>query len=147
MPIVGNFIKNYYLSIFLLLLSNLLAEDEDILISIDISKEHIKHPYIKNKLDKLSKTIEKKGCFINSIKELKIFPENIFVIISIGEQTGSLGKAMGLSYRYLFEQTNYRVHKILSWTGPALIIIMGLLVLCIVLALVVPLYDNISAVV
>jgi general secretion pathway protein F len=74
-------------------------------------------------------------------EETCLFSPATLKFIDIGEHTGQLESMLTIASENLSRQTLSKVNTLIGWCGPVLISFMGALIVWIVLATVVPIYD------
>lgn len=138
-------VKNLYYKIFYInffkSLGMLVESGITLISSIDIIILLERDPYIKLSLEKLkNRMINGKG-FYNSLQEISVFSRESLNIVKMGEETGTLDESLK-NITYL-EEENFKVFlgRILNVLHPCIIIILGIFILKIICALLIPLMD------
>lgn len=122
-------------------LSLLLSSGITMVHALDISRSMISNQVLINETQKIKEQITTGQSFSNSIKGSRLFPDFVVNIITIGEESGSLEKAL-LRIADDYEKDVDRTLKTLSrLLEPAMILVMGLIVGFIVLSMLLPIFQ------
>lgn len=112
--------------------------------STEYCAEALKNIYLQKRTQKISRNIKIHGKISKAIaKELKL-PILIQHLLLTGENTSQLPLYSDICAQSLKNIYQYKLQKIIAWTGPILISIMGIIMIWMVIAFVVPLYDQIA---
>ncbi len=140
-PIVGELLKKFYLSIFAHMLGTLLASGVPILSALSVVKETINNQVFKSLIGQLTFLVEEgedMAPFLRS--HPKVFVPLFVEMVSVGEETGNL-PSMLLEIADTFdEEIDVIVGSLTSVLEPFLIVFMGLIVGFIVIAMFLPLF-------
>ena len=79
-----------------------------------------------------------------SFRDVGLFPPLVVRMIGVGESTGGLDRAL-LNISYFYDrEVSESTEKLLSMLEPALTVVLGLVLACIMLAVLGPVYDSLS---
>ncbi|MFA4888419.1 MAG: type II secretion system F family protein [Candidatus Omnitrophota bacterium] len=122
-------------------LSLLFTSGMPITSSLDISTSVLENQVLKKEVKKFIDQISGGASFSSVIKTSKYFPDFVVNIISIGEETGSLGNAL-MRIAEVYEKDVDRTLKALTrMLEPVIILVMGLVVGFIVLSMLLPIFQ------
>lgn len=143
-PIIGPIylmsLQYFYLKSF----SMLLKRGHHVLQSANYCTEVLQNTYLKSRTQEISYHIAHEGKISKALtKELKL-PSSIEHLLLIGENTSQLSLYSDICAQTLKNIYQNRLQKIIAWTGPILISIMGVIMIWMVIAFVVPLYDQVT---
>ena len=126
------------------LLYILRSGDIDIINSLCIIKDSFTNTYIK---DIISQVIDelKSGYSLNiSLSNKEIFSPLFLSMIKIGEDSGSLVKTLKKSSQYYANDYIYKLRRLSEIAGPAITIVMSLLVGFVVFSIAIPIFDSVN---
>lgn len=139
-PIYLLSLQYFYLKSF----SMLLKRGYHVTQSTEYCAEALKNIYLQKRTQKISRNIKIHGKISKAIaKELQL-PILIQHLLLTGENTSQLPLYSDICAQSLKNIYQYKLQKIIAWTGPILISIMGIIMIWMVIAFVVPLYDQIA---
>ena len=95
-------------------------------------------------IDGMKKVVEdvKKGLSISYLlKTMHFFPPMVISMVGIGEEAGSLEDMLSKTADYYDEELDASIQKMLALLEPALIVIMGVIVVFIVISMMLPIFD------
>ncbi|MBY0281458.1 MAG: type II secretion system F family protein [Alphaproteobacteria bacterium] len=143
-PGLGSIKKDLLIGNFLQTLSVLLNQKLDLLLSLEKAIDTIPSQFFKDKLSSVPHSIKQGSFLSDALRETMIFAPFALRLIQLGEESGSLGYLLDQTAKIQLRNTLKRLHSLLAWTEPVLIIIIGIVMMWIVAATVVPLYDNLA---
>lgn len=122
-----------------------------VLESMKLSQEVVSNLFIKNNLMLVRRRIENGVAIAKSFKEIneyykgyKVFPTLLLRMLTIGEKTGELDKTLSNFVEAEQFNINNKINFLQNQIQPILTIILGLIVLWIIAAILLPLYDLLS---
>ncbi|MBY0462678.1 MAG: type II secretion system F family protein [Alphaproteobacteria bacterium] len=133
--LIGNFFQTF---------SILLNQKLDLLLSLEKAIDTIPNQFLKEKLSSAPSSIRQGFFLSDALRETTIFSPFALRLIQLGEESGSLGYLLDQTAKIQLRNTLKRLHSLLAWTEPVLITIIGIVMMWIVAATVVPLYDNLA---
>lgn len=143
-PGLGRIKKELLIGNFLQTLSILLNQKIDLLLSLEKAVDTIPNQFLKERFSSLSHLIRQGHPLSDALKETKILSPFVIRLTQLGEESGSLGYLLDQTAKIQLRNTLKQLHALLAWTEPVLIIIIGIVMMWIVAATVVPLYDNLA---
>ncbi|MCX7338819.1 MAG: type II secretion system F family protein [Alphaproteobacteria bacterium] len=142
-PFWGQIKREMLVGSFLQTLSILLGEGLEILESIERSIANTTNLYIKNELNTVYQSV-RQGTKLSEACSGKVFSPFIVRLIGLGEETGKLAQLLDLASEIELKDSIRRLEMLLAWTQPILVITMGLIILWVVSATIIPLYENLA---
>lgn len=143
-PVFG---KIYLLSsqyFYLKNFSMLLKMGYHVIQSANYCAETLQNTYLKNRIQKITSNIKQEGKISKELaKQLKL-PDSMKQLLLMGENTTQLPLYSDICAQTLKTIYQQKLQKIIAWTGPILISIIGLGMVWMVIAFVAPLYDQIA---
>ncbi len=142
LPGIGSFIKKIALARFASILENLLSAGIPLNESLSSAAAAIGQPSYKRAILELKESV-KKGFSIAELLEKRkdLFPPLIISMISIGEKTGTLEKALMTIGNLYLQDVNQTIKNLVSLIEPVLLLIMGVIIGGVALAILLPIYS------
>ncbi len=145
LPLIGDFLKMLYLSRFASNLSTLISGGLPIARALKITGNIIGNSVYKDIILKSQEGV-RRGVPISSILEKypQAFPAMFCQMTLVGEKTGTLDKTLMDVVSFYQKETDRRIDILLSILEPLLIIFLGLVVVGLMAAVLLPLYSMMS---
>ena len=141
MPIFGTIWLKYQVALFARTLSTLLTGGLPLVPSLETSARSISSKSIaKAVFTSVGRVREGKG-LATSLKQTGIFPELSTEMIEVGESTGALPQMLNSVAEFFEEDVQNGLTAALSLIEPAILIIMGIVVVTILIALYLPIFS------
>lgn len=143
-------LKNYYLmsvtaafsrNMYLMLKSGILLVE-----AIKISSDITGNVYIQKKLEISIRYINKGNSISKSIDLSGIFPEIFISMLKNGEESGNIEKSFQYINNFFENELDIMTDRIVRLIEPAMTIIMGLVIGALIIAIVMPMFDTITAI-
>lgn len=122
-------------------LSILLSSGVTIVYSLDIAASIIKNQILKNDVKTIQEKITKGLSFSSALSDSKLFPDFVTCIVAIGEESGSMPKALARIADDYEKDVDRTLNTLKDMLEPAIILFMGLMVGFIVLAMLLPIFQ------
>lgn len=145
-PVVGSSVTKIATSRFTRTLSTLMASGIPIVPAMEAAANVTNNQIV---IDGMKKVVEdvKKGLSISYLlKTMHFFPPMVISMVGIGEESGSLEEMLSKTADYYDEELDASIQKMLALLEPALIVIMGVIVVFIVISMMLPIFDMSSTV-
>ncbi|MFH0856105.1 MAG: type II secretion system F family protein [Candidatus Omnitrophota bacterium] len=140
-PVWGQIILKSELGRWLRTLSMLVSSGIPILSSLDVSKSVVENEVLKIEIERLIKQLRGGASLSSAMKYSKFFPDFIINIVGVGEDAGSMDKAL-LKIADDYEKSVAQKLKTLTrMLEPVIILMMGLIVGFIVLSMLLPIFQ------
>ena len=104
----------------------------------------MQNQYLKQKAKYIDYAIQQEGKISEAITNFLKLPEPLANLLQTGEKIAQLAVYSDICAKALKNQSRQKLQAILAWTGPVLVSIMGIVMIWMVVAIVVPLYDQIT---
>jgi len=141
MPLVGSVWVRYQVGLFSRTLSTLLTGGLPLVPSLETAARSIDSKQIAKAVFSSVETVrEGKGLSV-SLERTKIFPELSIEMIEVGESTGALPQMLNSVAEFFEEDVQTSLAAIMSLIEPAIMVIMGLVVVTILIALYLPIFS------
>ncbi len=140
-PLFGKLIKQAFIATFCRTTSNLLRGGVPVLESFEILTEITPNDVINTTLKKTRESIVSGTSIFLSMETTNFFPNMVIKMVRAGEESGSLWKTLNRTADYYEEKVDALISTITSLLEPIMIILVGAIVLVIVLALYLPIFQ------
>jgi type IV pilus assembly protein PilC len=140
-PFFGKLIKQTFIASFCRTMSNLLRGGVPVLESFEILTEITPNDIINTTLKKTRESIVSGTSIFLSMETTNFFPNMVIKMVRAGEESGSLWKTLNRTADYYEEKVDALIATITSLLEPVMIILVGVIVLVVVLALYLPIFQ------
>lgn len=141
MPLVGRLIRGFNTARFTRTLNILAGSGVPVLEALRISGAVIVNIPMREAVEDAARRVREGAPIGKSLATSKLFPPMTIHLISSGESSGQLPAMLERSASYQEREMDSLVATLLGILEPAMILLMGLLVLMIVLALLLPIFN------
>jgi general secretion pathway protein F len=141
MPLVGRVIRGVNTARFTRTLSITTASGVPVLEALRISGTVVNNLPMRDAIEAASVRVSEGGAIGRALSESKLFPPMSIHLISSGESSGDLDQMLARAASHQENEMDSVLSTMLSVLEPALIIIMGLMVLVIVMAILLPIFQ------
>jgi type IV pilus assembly protein PilC len=143
---VGPILKKIILARFANFFAMLYASGISILESISICRDIAGNVEIAESLTQAGREIEEGKNLTQSFQSTNIFPPLVLRMLKVGESTGALDKAL-LNIGYFYDRdVKEEIAKAQAMIGPAMTVLLGIMLGWIMFSVLMPIYDVISKV-
>ncbi len=146
LPLVRDFVLLIYTTRFCKTLKLLIKSGVHIIDAIEISSRVVSNQFVYEKLLISREYIQQGNSIYSSIKKANVFPKLFISMIKIGEESGGLEEALSSMDDYYSQELDFKVERIINVGGPMLTVIIGLFVGGFIMAMILPIFDAVSAI-
>ncbi len=140
-PILGKLISKMCLARFSRTLATLVGGGSPLLQSLGIVKDVVGNTVFSQAIDSASRDIGEGSSIAQPLKDSKVFPPMVIRMVAVGEESGNLeGMLLKVAEAY-DNEVETGVMALTSLLEPLMILLMGMVVLFIVLAILLPIID------
>ncbi len=139
-PLMGKVIRYAFVAIFGRSMSTLLSAGVSVLSAMEILEDMTNNDIIKDVLGRAREKITEGTGIAVSMSGNKIFPNLMVKMTQVGEESGSLPAVFDRSSTFYEKQVDAIVMTMISVLEPAMIVIVGGIVLVVLLALYMPIF-------
>ena len=139
LPVLGKMLKKMTVARFTRTLGTLVSSGVPILQSLKILREASGNVVFGRLVDKVHESVEQGGTMADPLRGSRIFPVMVVGMVDVGEQTGALPEMLNRVADTYEEEVDNSVDGLTSLLEPVLIVLLGLVVGCIVIAMMLPL--------
>jgi len=141
LPLVGSVWVRYQVGLFSRTLSTLLTGGLPLVPSLETAARSIDSRQIAKAVYSSVETVrEGKGLAV-SLEATKVFPELSIEMIEVGESTGALPQMLNSVAEFFEEDVQTSLAAIMSLIEPAIMVVMGVVVVVILIALYLPIFS------
>lgn len=141
LAIIGRIILKTEISRLMRTLSLLLSSGLPVVYSLDISVSLLGNRLLRNEVGKFKDAISKGASFSSCLRDSKLFPAFVTNIVSVGEESGSLEKALMRIADNYEKEVDRSLKTLTRLLEPSIILVMGLIVGFIVLSMLLPIFQ------
>lgn len=143
-PILRTYFKYYISHKFAREVGYLIKSGIELKVIIDIFKEQDLNPYLKIIAEHIEMGIVQGLSFSESVNETKYLDHKIYAFIKHGEINSNVGKELLLYSEYTIENMILRIERTTSRIQPVIFSVIGLLIVCLYLVIVLPVFQMMS---
>lgn len=114
--------------------------------ALEISGQVLENAYIEKKLNEAKEDVKKGHAIGKTIEDLNIFPSMLTQMITVGEETGALEDILVKTSEFYDGEVEAAIEKMTTMIEPILIMVLAVVVLFIVMALLLPMFNMMDAV-
>ncbi len=140
-PVFGNVWLKYQVGLFSRTLSTLLTGGLPLVPSLETAARSIDSRQIGNAVFRSVETVREGKGLSASLAETKVFPELAVEMIEVGESTGALPQMLNSVAEFFEEDVQTNLTAAMSLIEPAILVVMGVVVVVILIALYLPIFS------
>ncbi|AIY82392.1 type II secretory pathway%2C component PulF [Clostridium baratii] len=114
--------------------------------ALEISGQVLENAYIEKKLNEAKEDVKKGHPIGKTIEDLNIFPVMLTQMVTVGEETGALEDILVKTSEFYDGEVETAIEKMTTMIEPILIMVLAVVVLFIVMALLLPMFNMMDAV-
>jgi general secretion pathway protein F len=141
LPLIGNLIRGKNAAAFTRTLSILSSSGVPVLSALNNAAEVVENLPMREAIESTAERVREGGSISGSLQKTGLFPPMTVHLIASGEGSGQLDAMLERAADQQERETSTTINIALSLFEPALIIIMGVVVLIIVLAILLPIFE------
>lgn len=146
-PIFGPIVLKSIMSRFSRVLASLLASGVPILQSLEITRRVAQNLVVEKEISLMQEGIVSGGGVTGTLKDSRVFPPLVVKMLAVGEETGALDRMLLKVSAYFDRDVEYAVKNLTAAIEPILLVVMGGAVLFVALAVFLPMWNLMHAVV
>lgn len=140
-PVISYLIKTVNTARYIHTFSTLFSSGVSVLETMKASAFVVTNVYMQSLLDIAAVRVKEGSSIFQALKETGLFHPMSLHLISNGEKSGELAPMMERSAMHLDQTVDYRLSTFMSFLEPVIILMMGGVVLFIVLAILLPIFN------
>jgi type IV pilus assembly protein PilC len=141
LPIFGKIWLKYQVALFARTLSTLLTGGLSLVPSLETAARSISSRHVSRAVMSSISTVREGKSLADALIQTKIFPDLAAEMISVGEQTGALPQMLNSVAEFFEEDVATALTAALALIEPAILIVMGVVVVFILISLYLPIFS------
>ncbi len=141
-PLIGGLTRMIYSGRFSSTLALLYASGLPLLDTLRLSTNVINNSYMAEKLELATQDVSSGVTLSKAVSDLDIFDTMLPSMIAIGEETGDLDGMLNSTAEYYEGESDSAIESILGILGPALLVLMAIVVAIILISVLMPIYNG-----
>lgn len=143
-PVFGPLFLKMGMSRFAKTTASLIASGVPILQTLDLVSGVVENSIISRGIRNIKEGVNKGKGMAEPMKVTKLFTPMVIHMVAIGEETGKLDELLTKASEHYDKETDYAIKNLTALIEPALIFVLGMILLFIALGLFLPLWNLIS---
>ena len=144
-PIIGDIIYRALLARFSRTFSMMIQSGVPLINTLNIVADVVDNAWVSGKVLEMRDGIEKGESILLVAGKTKMFSPLVLQMIAVGEETGKLDEMLVQVADFYEEQVDYDLKKLSDYIEPILIVFIGMIVLILMLAIYLPMWELTSA--
>ena len=140
-PLFGTLIRKVVVARFASTLSTLMASGVPLLAGLDIVRSIVLNRIFEDAIGEVRGHVQEGGGIATGLRATGEFPAIVLHMVDVGERSGSLEEMLERVAGAYEEDVEVTVSALTSLVEPVMIVVLGLLVLFIVLAILLPIFE------
>jgi type IV pilus assembly protein PilC len=141
MPVLGPLFRKLAIARFTRTLGTLITSGVPILQSLTIIREATGNVVIGQLIGRVRDNVEQGDSIVGPLRESNLFPAMVVGMVDVGEQTGALPEMLNKIADNYDEEVDNAVNAMTSLLEPIMVIFLGVVVGCIVIAMFLPIIN------
>jgi len=146
LPLVGEVAQKYAISEMSRTLSILLRGGIPLVTALDVASGAVGNTLVRARLQVVGTEVREGKALWESLEESGIMPDLALEMVKVGESTGSLDDMLHKISEFYDEEIDYRISTLVTLFEPAMLLIMGGIVIFLLLSMYLPIFQTISAI-
>ena len=142
LPILKKLNQMIIVSRFTRTLSTLIASGLPLIEALKIVSTVVGNKIAENALLKIRDKVMRGESLYSSMRESEIFPEMLYSMVKIGEETGSLDDILNKTADFYDDELESIIQKSVALMEPVLIVVMGLVIGFMITSIMLPLFNS-----
>lgn len=143
-PVMGELIRKVNISRFAKLFYTMNSTGIPITKTFTIIHQTLDNLVFRKEVEKIQGLLVKGSDIASALKQSPYFTKLLVIMISIGEQSGSLDEMLGNVSEYYYQEVNDTVDNLTSMIEPIVTVVLGGMMLFLALAVFLPMWDMIG---
>jgi type IV pilus assembly protein PilC len=144
LPVLGGLSGKVSIARWTRTLGTLMGAGVPILDALEVTAQTTGNEIFSKMLKRIEEAIRQGDTFVNPMRQSKLMPDSVENMIGVGEETGDLDKMLIRVADKYDERVDLQVSSLVSLLEPVMIILLGVIVLFIVLAILLPIFNYIA---
>jgi type IV pilus assembly protein PilC len=145
-PVFDTLVKKMYMARFTRTLGSLVASGVPILQALEISAKSMNNVHLQKAIKEVASKVKGGTAMSKPLSDHPLFLPLVGQMISVGEQTGTIGDSLEKVANYYEEEVDQAVKNISTLIEPATMVVLGGMVAFLIGAVLLPIYGLVSAI-
>jgi len=141
LPMMGKIFKQAFLTTFCRTMATLIEAGVPVLDAFDILSAMARNDVIRGAIDQAKEYVVQGSSVASGMTAAGFFPKVVVKMVDVGEQSGSLSRVLDRTADYYERKVDSTITTLLSLLEPTLVITIGAIVLVVVIALYLPIFE------
>ncbi len=141
LPVFGRLFRLVALSRFASTLGTLLAGGVDVIQALEIAGRAVNNAVLEEAIEEARREIQEGHSIAEPLRRSGVFPPLLTQMVAVGERSGRLEEMLAKAAEAYDQEVETMVGSLTALLGPVMILGMGLVVLFIVLAVLLPIFE------
>ncbi|WP_408954677.1 type II secretion system F family protein [Natroniella sp. ANB-PHB2] len=143
-PLINNLILKIMVTRITRTLGTLLLNGVSLLPALVSIEKIVNNKVVERKLKRVQQTVKEGGSLRNALGGIGLLPEMVLQMVSVGEETGQLGKVLLKVADYYEQELETDLELITSLAEPVLILVLSVIVAGVILSILLPIFNLIN---
>lgn len=143
-PVVGGILSRFAISQFTRSLATLLGGGTPLVPSLESAGDAIGNRYVARKVRGVVPRVREGGELWKALEEASIFSDLTIEMVKVGEMSGALEDMLTSVSEFYDDEIDVLLSRVISFVEPAILVIMGLVILTILLSVYLPIFTIMS---
>ena len=143
-PVLGGILSRFAISQFTRSLATLLGGGTPLVPSLESAAEAIGNLQVSRKVRDVVPRVREGGELWKSLDDAKIFSDLTIEMVKVGEMSGALEEMLTSVSEFYDDEIDVLLSRVISFVEPAILVIMGLVILTILLSVYLPIFTIMS---
>jgi type II secretory pathway component PulF len=144
LPLFGAVLKGRFYAQFSQTMANLIENGIPLLTALRLMNSATANVHLRGLMEKVVDMVGEGGSLSRALQRVGEFPPLFIDMVSVGEQTGDLAKALDKVGRRYDKELNIRIQRLTSLVQPVVILVMACMVGLIAYSIINGIFDAIS---
>jgi general secretion pathway protein F len=141
LPLLGEIARMVAISRFARTLSTMLSSGVSLLESLDVARRVMNNRVLERVVDESRQQIQEGEPFADPLKQSGEFPPLVTHMVAVGERSGEMEEMLRRVAQIYDSEVDRKVTRLTSLLEPIMILVMGVVVLFIVVAILLPIFE------
>jgi type IV pilus assembly protein PilC len=147
LPLFGGLVQNVNLARFCLVFGTQLQAGIPILQALDVTSRVLNNWHFKKAVAVAAEGVKRGAALSESMAESpEVFPRLVVRMIEVGERSGRLEEILGFLADFYFLEVETTIKNLTTIMEPVMLAVIGLLALALAYAIIIPIYNYVSAI-
>jgi type IV pilus assembly protein PilC len=143
-PVIGGILSRFAISQFTRSLATLLGGGTPLVPSLESAADAIGNLQVSRKVREVVPRVREGGELWKALEDAKVFSDLTIEMVKVGEMSGALEEMLTSVSEFYDDEIDVLLSRVISFVEPAILVIMGLVILTILLSVYLPIFTIMS---